>query len=70
VGELILPLPKEKEVKKMLEMFIKLIATICENIGNSFAMVAETCPAMLIISTIIIALVLVGVWCAIKDNNN
>lgn len=54
----------------MLEMFIRLIATICENIGNSFAMVAETCPAMLVISSIIIALVLVGVWCTIKNNHN
>jgi hypothetical protein len=48
----------------------EVIATICETIGNSFAIVAETCPAMLIISSIIIALVLVGVWCAIKNNNN
>lgn len=54
----------------MFEMFIRLIATICENIGSTFAMVAETCPAMLIISIIIIALILVGVWCTIKDNNN
>ena len=54
----------------MFEMFIKLIVTICENIGNSFAIVAETCPAMLIISIIIITLILVGVWCTIKNNNN
>lgn len=48
----------------------EVIAAICETIGNSFVMIAETCPAVLASSAVIMTLILVGVWCAVKNNNN